>query len=95
MKGVGNNPAIDAYQRMAVSSVGGVRPAERVEAGTQPATSRAAEVSISAQARELAASQAQGGFDVQKVEALKAKIQDGNYQINPQVVAERLLDRLA
>jgi flagellar biosynthesis anti-sigma factor FlgM len=95
MKGVGNNPAIDAYQRMAVSSVGGVRPVERVETGTQPATSRAAEVSISAQARELAASQAQGGFDVQKVEALKAKINDGSFQINPQVVAERLLDRLA
>jgi anti-sigma28 factor (negative regulator of flagellin synthesis) len=32
---------------------------------------------------------------VQKVEALKAKIQDGSFQVNPQLVAERLLDRLA
>lgn len=95
MKGVGNNPAIDAYQRMAVSPVAGVRPAERADAGTQPALSRAAEVSISAQARELAASQTEGGFDVQKVEALKAKINDGSFQVNPQLVAERLLDRLA
>jgi flagellar biosynthesis anti-sigma factor FlgM len=95
MKGIGNNPAIDAYQRMAVSSVGGVRPTERVESGAQPAGSRAAEVSISAQARELAASQAEGGFDVQKVEALKAKINDGSFQVNPQLVAERLLERLA
>ena len=94
MKGVGNNPAIDAYQRMAVSSVGGVRPAEKVETGAHPAVSRAAEVNISAQARELAASQAEGAFDVQKVEALKAKIHGGSFQVNPQLVAERLLDRL-
>jgi flagellar biosynthesis anti-sigma factor FlgM len=94
MKGIGNNPAIDAYQRMAVSSVGNVRPPERVESGTpQQAPSRAAEVRISAEARELAASQVEGGFDVQKVQALKAKIADGSYSINPQLVAERLLER--
>jgi flagellar biosynthesis anti-sigma factor FlgM len=93
MKGVGNNPAIDAYQRMAVPSVGNVRAPERLETGTQQAPSRAAEVRISAEARELAVSQAEGGFDVQKVQALKDRISDGSFQINPQLVAERLLDR--
>src|SRR5262245_37411359 len=94
MKGIGNNPAIDAYQRMAVSSVSNVRAPERVEPGTpQQAPTRAAEVRISAEARELAVSQAEGGFDVQKVQALKTKINDGSFQINPQLVAERLLDR--
>jgi flagellar biosynthesis anti-sigma factor FlgM len=57
----------------------------------RPAT-EAAKVSISSQARELAA----GGVSEvssKKLEALKAAVQNGTFEINPQLVAERMIDR--
>jgi flagellar biosynthesis anti-sigma factor FlgM len=93
MKGITGNPVLDAYGRMAVTPVGAARPAEVIESGGSagsPATP-AAEVSISAHARDLAAS---GKFDVEKVEALKTRIAEGTFKINSQDVARRMLEAL-
>ena len=51
----------------------------------------AAEISISAHARDLAAS---GKFDADKVEALKTQIAEGKFKINSQDVARRMLEAL-
>ncbi|HMR08848.1 MAG TPA: flagellar biosynthesis anti-sigma factor FlgM [Polyangiaceae bacterium] len=94
MKGITGNPALDAYHRMAVSPVGEARPAAKVDAEQSQAPAEAAKVSISAEARELAAGGVGGGVDAQKVEALKARIDEGSFQIDPQKIAGRILDEL-
>lgn len=93
MKGITGNPVLDAYGRMAITPVGPARPAEAVESGGSAAgvATPAAEVSISAHARDLAAS---GKFDADKVQALKASIAEGTFRINSQDVARRLLEAL-
>ncbi|MEZ4224519.1 MAG: flagellar biosynthesis anti-sigma factor FlgM [Polyangiaceae bacterium] len=95
MKGITGNPALDAYHRMAVSPVREARPAAKVDAGaTQQAPAEAAKVSISAEARDLAVNAAGGGVDTAKVEALKARVQEGSFQVDPHKIAGRLLDEL-
>jgi flagellar biosynthesis anti-sigma factor FlgM len=93
MKGITGNPVLDAYGRMAITPVGAARPAQSIEsAGSASAVSTpAAEVSISANARDMAAS---GRFDADKVEALKSKIAEGNFKIDSQDVARRMLEAL-
>lgn len=93
MKGITGNPVLDAYGRMAVTPVGAARPAETVEAGggASAASTPAAEVSISTHARDMAAG---GKLDADKVAAMKAKIAEGNFKINSQDVARRMLDAL-
>lgn len=93
MKGITGNPVLDAYGRMAVSPVGAARPAETIESGgnASGASSPAAEVTISADARDMAAG---GRFDAEKVEALKTKIAEGKLKIDPQDVARRMLEAL-
>ncbi len=94
MKGITGNPALDAYHRMAVSPVKEARPAAKVDAGTPQAPAEAAKVSISAEARDLAASGTGGVVDTQKVEALKARIQEGSFQVDPHQIAGRILNEL-
>jgi flagellar biosynthesis anti-sigma factor FlgM len=93
MKGITGNPVLDAYGRMAVSPVGAARPAETVESGGNAtgASSPAAEVTISAHARDMAAG---GRLDTEKVEALKNQIAEGKFKINSQDVARRMLEAL-
>jgi flagellar biosynthesis anti-sigma factor FlgM len=93
MKGITGNPVLDAYGRMAVTPVGAARPAQPVEAvgSVSGPSSPAAEVSISAGARDMAAS---GRFDADKVAALKSKIEEGQFKIDSQDVAGRMLDAL-
>ena len=102
MKGVGNNPALDAYQRMItpVRRTGTLSPDPAAGTATQaPAQAaraeEAAKVSISGQARELAAAKAEAAqVNTAKVDALKAAIQARTFNIDPTVDAERLVDEL-
>ena len=93
MKGITGNPVLDAYGRMAVSPVGAARPAEAIESGgsVAAASTPAAEVTISASARDMAAG---GRFDADKVEALKSTIAEGKFKIDSQDVARRMLEAL-
>ncbi|MEN9580589.1 MAG: Anti-sigma-28 factor, FlgM [Pseudomonadota bacterium] len=91
MKGITGNPALEAYQRFAVKPVSSAQQAQG--AGVDPASTtstKAAKVSISAEARELAAGNAP--VNTQKVESLRAAIVDGSFQVNPTLVAQRMLD---
>lgn len=95
MKGITGNPALDAYHRMAVTPVGAARPVER-PAGAATSTNTggaAAEVKISARARDLAA-EANSHVDAQKVEALKQRIAEGSFRIDAQAVANKLIEQL-
>ena len=84
-----HSPALEAYSRTALTPVGSARPpAPTAEAGS----SEAAHVTVSAEARALAAQH--NGIDEQKVEALRNKIAEGELRINPQQLAMRLLDAL-
>jgi flagellar biosynthesis anti-sigma factor FlgM len=94
MKGITGNPVLDAYGRMAISPVGAARPVEAaVDAGggSSAASTPAADVKISSNARDLAAS---GRLDTEKVEALKSQIAEGKFRINSQDVARRMLEAL-
>jgi negative regulator of flagellin synthesis FlgM len=93
MKGISSNTALDAYQRMAVSPVGGAKPASptQPQGQTDERSADAAKVSISSQARSLAAQAASGPVDTQKVSELKTQLTAGTYQIDPQRIASRML----
>jgi flagellar biosynthesis anti-sigma factor FlgM len=93
MKGITGNPVLDAYGRMAVSPVGAARPAQAVESGgsVSAASTPAAEVTISSNARDMAAG---GRLDADKVEALKNNIAEGKFKIDSHNVASRMLDAL-
>jgi negative regulator of flagellin synthesis FlgM len=62
--------------------------------GAAPASSSpkpSAKVELSAAASVIASGLADGSFDAQKVERLSRAIRDGQYQIDPQAIADRLL----
>lgn len=96
MKGITGNPALDAYHRMAISPVGAARPVGRAEQTSAPtaASTQAAQVTISARARDLATESAERGVDVQKVEALKQRIAEGQFRVDAQAVASRMIEQL-
>lgn len=91
MKGITGNPTL-AYQRFAVQPVSGAQQSQgtQVKPTTTQAT-EAAKVTISAQAREIAGSST---VNTQKVEALKTSIADGSFKVDPNVVAQRMLEGL-
>ena len=97
MKGISGNPVLDAYQRVSVSAVGGAREVAKV--GNDPAPNQqgtgAAKINISAEARELAsASSIENQVNVEKVEALRNTIQAGKLELDPHLIASRMLDVL-
>jgi len=93
MKGITGNPVLDAYGRMAVKPVGAAGPAQAIESvgSVSSASTPAAEVTISSNARDMAAG---GRFDADRVEALKSSIAEGKFRIDSQDVARRMLDAL-
>ncbi|HEX2730646.1 MAG TPA: flagellar biosynthesis anti-sigma factor FlgM [Polyangiaceae bacterium] len=94
MKGINGNPALDAYQRVAVTSVNATRPVAKPSEGDAQAlpSEHAAKVSISNTARELVGSKSSHGAE--RVQELKQKIEDGTFQVNPQMIASRMMDAL-
>ena len=95
MKGIGGNPVLDAYQRMAVTQVGQAAPVRgTAPVATPTGNAEHAEVSISSQARGLA-SGAEAPVNAEKVADLKARVAAGNFQIDTKLIAQRILDRTA
>ncbi len=91
-----DNRALNAYQRAGVTPVGAKPPPQAagpVASSEAHTGSEAAKVTISAEARALAAGSEH--FDPKKVEALKEKVDNGNYKVDAHAVARRLLDKLA
>jgi len=83
--------AVQAYARTALNPVAPA-PAQQPAAESSQAVNNdeAAQVSISAEARALAA---QGkAVDEAKVAALREQIQRGELHVNPQILALRILD---
>lgn len=98
MKGITSNPALDAYQRMAVSQVGGPRPQAK-PAATDKESDRVpnqqiAKVTISSEARQLAAGATQGALDPEKVNQLKAAMDSNQLEFDSTKIAERLVAAL-
>lgn len=91
MKGITGNPALDAYQRMAVKPVGAPPRAEGATGTAAPGPrTEAAKLSISAEAQSLAANQ--GAGDTAKVDSLRAAIADGSFRVDATHVAQRMLE---
>ncbi len=96
MKGITGNPVLDAYQRGGITKVGAAKPAEQAgpaAPSTGGASTSAVEVSISSQARDLAANSSQP-VNHAKVEDVKNQINAGTFKINSKVVAQKLLSAL-
>jgi flagellar biosynthesis anti-sigma factor FlgM len=93
MKGISGNPVLDAYQRMAISPVAG-SPTVQAPTPAAPVQGRSenAEVSISAKARGLAAG-GEGAIDTAKVNELKQRIEAGDFRIDHDLIAARMLER--
>jgi flagellar biosynthesis anti-sigma factor FlgM len=98
MKGITSNPALDAYQRMAISPVGPSRSTEKTAATTSSATAaapqQAAKVSISKEARMLAAGAPGAASDTEKVARLKAEVESGQAKFDSTQVAEKMIAAL-
>jgi flagellar biosynthesis anti-sigma factor FlgM len=94
MKGITGNPVLDAYHRMAVNPVGAARPVApaAASANTTSPVGTAADVKISSRAYDLAASTEQATVDAQKVESIKKRISEGSFQVNNELIAQRMLD---
>ncbi|HKQ70267.1 MAG TPA: flagellar biosynthesis anti-sigma factor FlgM [Polyangiaceae bacterium] len=87
------SPALEAYSRAALGPVNGPPPSAAPAASSSDVgSSEAAHVTVSAEARALATQHQ--GVNQQKVQALKNQIADGEYQVNPQMLAVRLLEAL-
>jgi anti-sigma28 factor (negative regulator of flagellin synthesis) len=95
MKGITSNPALDAYQRMAISPVGAANPAQPVAPVTEAKTAapQVAKVSISDQARQLAVGAANGPFDPEKVARLRDQLSEG-LEFDSKQIAARMLAAL-
>jgi flagellar biosynthesis anti-sigma factor FlgM len=96
MKGITSNPALDAYQRMAISPVGAATPAQPAApaADVKSAAPQVAKVSISDQARQLAAGAAGGPYDAAKVAGLQDQLKSGSLEFDSKQIAARMLAAL-
>jgi flagellar biosynthesis anti-sigma factor FlgM len=96
MKGITSNPALDAYQRMAISPIGSAsraQPATPVEEVRAP-SAEVAKVTISAEARQLAVGTAEKASDPEKVARLREQVSSGNFQVDSKQIAARMLAAL-
>ena len=96
MKGITSNPALDAYQRMAISPVGAATPAQPAApaADAKSTAPQVAKVSISDQARQLAAGATDGPYDAAKVAALQDQLKSGSLEFDSKQIAARMLAAL-
>jgi len=85
--------AIVAHARTALYLAKAARPVEPLATPASTGSSSETAAPVSDEARALAAC-AGAGTDEQKVAALKQRICDGEYRINPQMLAMRILDSL-
>jgi flagellar biosynthesis anti-sigma factor FlgM len=83
--------AIDAYARTALASTTPARPIEPPATEVTNSNNEAAQVTVSAEARALAASGG-AGVDATKVAQLKKQIEEGEYRVNSQKLAMRILE---
>lgn len=89
----------NAYQRMSsVSTVAGANPQAKTastqkESGGDP-NQQIAKVTISSEARQLAAGATQGALDPQKVTQLKSQLDNNQLQFDSVKIAERLVSAL-
>jgi flagellar biosynthesis anti-sigma factor FlgM len=93
MKGIiSSHSALTAYQRQtavdSVSTPGAPVPREGAVSGT---SMRAARVSISEEARALAAGEP--GVDRAKVDRLRSALDSGSLKFDSQLIAQRIVDR--
>lgn len=96
MKGITGNPVLDAYTRGGVSKVGAAKSVDQTAPAAPSAGSAstsAVEVSISSQAKELASSSSKP-IDFAKVEDVKSRISEGKFNVDSQLVAQRLYSAL-
>jgi flagellar biosynthesis anti-sigma factor FlgM len=93
MKGIiSSHSALTAYQRQtAVDPVSVPQSPARRDGDSAPSSVRAARVSISAEARALAAGDP--GIDQAKVERLRNLLSAGNLKFDSSLVAQRMIDR--
>jgi flagellar biosynthesis anti-sigma factor FlgM len=83
--------AIDAYARTALASTTPARPVEPPATQVTNNNNEAAQVTVSEEARALAASGG-AGVDQAKVAQLKKQIEEGEYRVNSQKLAMRILE---
>lgn len=90
-----HNQAIEAYSQSSVSRVADAKGATPVakQKESSASSTEAAYLSISQEARELAASSQ--STENSKVAELRQKIEAGTFKIDSDLVAQRLLDHLA
>lgn len=93
-----NNPALDAYQRMAVSPVGAPRAASAIKVAEKTAApgqdQQIAKVSISSEARQLAASGTSPISDPEKVQRMRAALDANQLTFDSTKIAERMIGAL-
>jgi flagellar biosynthesis anti-sigma factor FlgM len=83
--------AIQAYARTALNPVAPAPVQQPAAEPSQPVNNdEAVQVTLSAEARQLAAQQS--GIDHEKVNALREKVDNGELKVNPQILAMRILD---
>ncbi len=59
-------------------------------AGTKPDAEASAQVELSATAQQIAAG-TDGSFDTKKVQGIAQAIRDGQYKVNPEAIADKLI----
>lgn len=95
---VTNNPALDAYQRMAVTPVGAPRAPSPAKAAEKPTATapdqQIAKVSISSEARQLAVGGNNSVSDPEKVQRLKAALDANQLTFDSTKIAERMIGAL-
>lgn len=94
-----NSQALQAYSRPAIASTANNQAAGKSAAPTathspQAPQDEAAQLSVSPEARALAA-KSSAPVNQEKVGALRQQIADGKFVVNTQMLAMRLLDKLA
>ncbi len=92
MKGISSQAAVNAYQRAGIKPIGHAQQASTIQEQPQPPRENAgaAKVSISKEARALATENS-AQLESEKVEALRAQVESGSYQIDAARIAERML----